>query len=134
MARDVRHWDRMSGTPYDLVERLSTQAVYRRLIRTTLRLTPGDRVLDLGCGPGTYLDALRTDGGHVLGVDYSPKMVAKARTRAATWDDVEIRHADATTLDLAPASVDAVLASFSISATQDVPATVANIHRVLRPG
>jgi ubiquinone/menaquinone biosynthesis C-methylase UbiE len=137
MTRDVRHWDRMSGAPYALVEKMSTQETFRRLIRTTLRLAPGDRVLDLGCGTGAYLDELRAavgESGHVLAVDYSPKMVAKARARAAAWDNVEVRQADATTLDLEPESFDAVLASFSISATQDVPATVDGIHRVLRPG
>jgi ubiquinone/menaquinone biosynthesis C-methylase UbiE len=124
----------MSGGPYKLAEKMFTQETFRRLIHTTLRLSPGDRVLDLGCGTGAYLDELRTADGFVLGVDYSPKMITKARTRAAAWDDVEVRLADATTLDLPPASFDAVLASFSISATQDVPATVESIHRVLRPG
>lgn len=134
MTRDVRYWDRMSGTPYRLVEKVSRQETFRRLIGVTLRLSPGDRVLDLGCGTGAYLADLRTEGGHVLGIDYSPKMIAKAHARAAAWDDVEVRQADATTLDLEPSSFDAVLASFSISATQDVPATIEGIHRVLRPG
>ena len=70
----------------------------------------------------------------MLAIDYSPKMVAKTATRAAEWDNVEVRQADAVTVELAPDAYDAVLASFSISATQDVPATVANIHRALRPG
>lgn len=137
MTRDVRYWDRMSGAPYYLVEKMATQKAFRHLLRTTLRLSPGDRVLDLGCGPGVHLDELRaavSDSGHVLGIDYSPKMIARARRRVSAWPNVEIRQADATTLDLDPSSFDAVLASFSISATRNVPATVSAIHRVLRPG
>lgn len=137
MTRDVRHWDRVSGTPSNLVERMSAQATYRQLIRTTLQLRPGDRVLDLGCGTGTYLPVLRDEVGqvgHVLGIDYSPKMFARATARVAGWDNVVVEHADATTADLGDNEYDAVLASFSISATQDVPATVANIHRALKPG
>lgn len=137
MTRDVRHWDWVSGTPSRLVEKMSTQDAFWHLIRTTLQLRPGDRVLDLGCGTGAYLPVLRDavgPDGHILAVDYSPKMVAKATARAADWDNVEVRHADATTIELDEAAYDAVLASFSISATQDVPATVANIHRALKPG
>lgn len=137
MTRDVRTWDRVSGMPARLFERMPGHDDFRRLIRTTLDLNPGDRVLDLGCGTGTYLSELRDavgPDGHVLGLDYSPKMVAKATARAAGWDNVDIRQADATTVDLGEGAYDAVLASFSISATQDVPATVANIHRALRPG
>lgn len=137
MTRDVRHWDRMSGKPYELVERLSAQKTFRHLIRTTLCLSPGDRVLDLGCGPGLYLSSLHEAvgaSGEVLGIDYSPRMVEKAASRVSAWPNVEVRQADATALDLAPSSFDAVLASFSISATRDVPATVSAIHRVLRPG
>jgi ubiquinone/menaquinone biosynthesis C-methylase UbiE len=135
MTRDLRYWDLVSGKPAELVEKLPTHEAFHHLIRTTLRLRPGDRVLDLGCGTGMHLPALHDEvgpDGHVLAIDYSPKMVAKTATRAAGWDNVEVRHADATTVELEHDAYDAVLASFSISATQDVPATVANIHRALR--
>lgn len=137
MARDLKHWNRVSGKPADMVEKLKSQEAFHHLVRTTLDLSPGDRVLDLGCGTGAHLPVLREavgDEGHVLAIDYSPAMVAKATARAAVWDNVEVRQADATTIDLPPDTYDAVLASFSISATQDVPATVATIHRTLRPG
>lgn len=137
MPRDVKYWDKISGRPMSLVENLKSRPTFEGLIRTTLKLRPGDRVLDVGCGTGGYLHVLREavgEEGEVLALDYSPKMVEKARMRAARWDNVEVRHADATTTDLPPNHYDAALASFSISATQDVPATVANIHQALREG
>ena len=137
MSRDVKYWDKISGRPMSLVENLKSRPVFEALIRTTLALRPGDRVLDVGCGTGGYLHVLREavgEKGEVLALDYSPKMAEKAKARAAQWDNVEVRHADATTTDLPTNHYDAALASFSISATQNVPATVANIHQALREG
>lgn len=137
MSRDVKYWDRISGRPMAMVENLRSRPVFEDLIRTTLRIGPGDRVLDVGCGTGGYLHVLREavgQEGHVLAIDYSPKMAEKAKARAAKWDNVEVRQADATTVALPANHFDAVLASFSISATQNVPAVVANIHRSLREG
>lgn len=137
MTRDLDHWNRVSGKGVDLVEKLPSRDAYAHLIRTTLGLRPGDRVLDLGCGAGTHLPVLREEvgqEGQVLALDYSPKMVARATARAAAWPNVEVRQADATTEPLGTDAFDAVLASFSISATQDVPGVVAAVHRALRPG
>jgi ubiquinone/menaquinone biosynthesis C-methylase UbiE len=138
MTRDLRYWDRFSGRPYDVLEKITPQAKYASLIGRALDLRPGDRVLDLGCGTGMNLAALREavgPEGRVHAVDYSPRMVAKARARVARhgWDNVEVVPGDATALDLAP-DFDGVLASFSLSATQDVVAAVATAHRALRPG
>ena len=139
MTRDVRYWNRVSGRPYDVLERMMSPVMFGRLIVRALGLRPGDRVLDLGCGTGMNLPALREaigGDGYLHAVDYSPGMVIKARARVDRhgWDNVTVEHGDATALELAPSGFDAVLASFSISATQDVPATVDNIHSVLRPG
>ncbi len=137
MARDRTYWGLVSGRPMDLVEKLRGQREFRHLVLTALALRPGDRVLDLGCGTGIHLPVLRDavgPGGQVLAVDYSPRMVARAAARAAGWDNVVIERADATTAAFPAAAFDAVLASFSISATQDVPAVVAAVHSALRPG
>ena len=50
-----------------------------------LDIQPGDRVFEIGCGPGIALEAClaRTGNGHVVGLDYSQTMLDQARTRNA---------------------------------------------------
>jgi len=79
-----------------------------------LALQPGETVIDLGCGSGLSLSLLVKAvglGGHVIGVDASPDMLARARRRVerAGWRGVELVEAFAQ--DFQPAApVDAVLA------------------------
>jgi cyclopropane-fatty-acyl-phospholipid synthase len=68
------------------------------LVATKLALTPGDRVLDVGCGWGAFaIHAARHHGAHVLGITLAKEQAALAteRVRAAGLEDlVEIRLAD----------------------------------------
>ena len=48
-----------------------------------LRVRPGTRVLDVGCGVGRWCRELAARGARVTGVDFSPTMIAEARRRAA---------------------------------------------------
>jgi len=70
-----------------------------------LQLKPGDRVLDVGCGPGgsfPYLvDAVGTSG-EVVGVDISPEIAINARRRIEKnrWSNVRVIEGDARTVEL----------------------------------
>jgi SAM-dependent methyltransferase len=104
-----------------------------------LDLRAGHTVLDIGCGYGDTFASLReavAPGGRVIGLDYSPGMVARARRRVREngWDDVEVRRADFTRADLELESVDRAVAFASISAMPDVPAALSTAFGVLRPG
>jgi arsenite methyltransferase len=126
-----------------LVERLeelyATRDVLRRreLVRTALAARPGDRVVDVGCGPGffvTELAAVVGGEGFVVGVDASTDMLPVAAKRAEGHDNVELRQADATSLPLPDASFDRALAVQVLEYVQDIPAALREMHRVLRPG
>lgn len=70
-----------------------------------LALVPGDRVLDLGCGPGLYAHRLARRGMRVHGVDVSRRSIAHARGVAeAEQLDATFRRADYLTDDLAAGS------------------------------
>jgi len=59
------------------------QLTQRLALRPWLRLRPGTRVLDAGCGVGRWSRVLASRGAFVTGVDLSPTMIAEAARRAA---------------------------------------------------
>jgi arsenite methyltransferase len=103
------------------------------------RLSPGERVLDLGSGAGTdSLVAAQMVGeqGHVTGIDMTPAMLAKARTAAAELglENVEFVESEAERLPFADASFDVVISNGVIDLIPDKDAVFAELHRVLVPG
>jgi len=122
------------------LERLySTRDVLRRreLVRAALGARSGDRILDVGCGPGFYitelLEAVGREGA-VAGVDISADMLAVAAKRAAGHGNVEFHEADATSLPVPDASFERAVCVQVLEYVRDVPAALAEMHRVLRPG
>ncbi|GAB3042113.1 methyltransferase domain-containing protein [Natronobiforma cellulositropha] len=135
LERSRAVWDQRSDS-YGRSER--ELAAIRETAIDHLGLERGDRVLEVGCGPGVNLARLRSDVGEhgaVVALDYSPEMVADADTRVEGhgWENVEVRLADATqaTFDR---GFDAALATLSLSLMPDVEATVETIARALAPG
>jgi SAM-dependent methyltransferase len=90
----------------------------------------GSRVLDVGCGPGSYLALLRERHPTVraVGVDLSPGMAAEALQYAPTV------NADAARLPFPDGTVDRVLAPHMLYHCPDIPAALAELRQVLRPG
>jgi cyclopropane fatty-acyl-phospholipid synthase-like methyltransferase len=77
------------------------------------RLTPGSRVLDLGCGPGVpTAEALVRNGHRVTGVDISPRQVALAQSNVPQG---QFFVGDALESHFAPRSFDAIVTLFSLT-------------------
>ena len=126
-----------------LVERLErlyrTRDVLRRreLVRDALGARPGDRILDVGCGPGFYVsEFLEVVGreGSVVGVDISADMLAVAAKRVDGHDNVEFHEADATSLPVPDATFDRAVCVQVLEYVRDVPTALREMHRALRPG
>ena len=97
---------------------------------------PGSVVLDIGCGAGqTLLQLAERVGpsGQVIGVDIAPQLLDIARRRTAQLGRVRLIEADAQSLELPTASVDAVFSRFGVMAFADPGSAFANFHRILRP-
>jgi SAM-dependent methyltransferase len=96
----------------------------------------GDRVIDVGCGPGSITVGLAQVAGHVTGVDVDEVEFTDARAYAAGHgiDNVEFVEGSIYQLDSADASIDACTL-FSMLETLDDPlAGLAEVRRVVRPG
>ncbi|SEM20918.1 class I SAM-dependent methyltransferase [Streptacidiphilus jiangxiensis] len=101
-------------------------------------LTPGLRVLDVGCGAGqtSRLAARAVAAGQVLGLDLSAPELARARERAAAegLTRLTFERGDAQTHPLPPGSFDVAISRFGIMFFADPVAAFVNIRAALRPG
>jgi phosphatidylethanolamine/phosphatidyl-N-methylethanolamine N-methyltransferase len=130
VARAYERW----ANVYDVVFGGVLQAG-RRLAVSTMRLQPGERLLEVGVGTGLTLP-LYPSGPTVLGVDYSPPMLEQAQRRLMSMDDpqnVTLMRADAAKLPFDDASFDVVYAPYVISVVPDPVRVGLELRRVCKP-
>ncbi len=98
---------------------------------------PGERVLDVGAGPGFLAVAMAEAvgaSGSVCGVDVSGPLLKIARSQLGDQFDIEFRHGDAASLPYPDESFDTVVSTQVLEYVPDVDAALTEIHRVLRVG
>lgn len=109
----------------------------RAIVRQRLSAQPGERILDIGCGPGFYCTELAEKvgpSGSIVGVDDSASMLALAQRRCAELGNVELLEGEATAVPVADASFDAAISVQVQEYVPDIAASLAEIRRVLKPG
>ena len=119
---------------YDAMNRVMTAGLDRRWRRITIDETvrKGDRVLDACCGTGDLAVAARRAGAReVVGLDFSERMLERARTKDAA---VEWLRGDLLELPFEDASFDAATVGFGVRNVADLERGVAELRRVLKPG
>jgi len=131
-AEVQRMFDRISPV-YDVMNRVMTAGLDRRWRRLTAQaaVRPGDRVLDACCGTGDLALAALEAGGDVVGLDFSERMLERARRKS---DAVEWVQGDVTALPYEDGSFDAVTVGFGIRNVPELQAGLRELARVLRPG
>ncbi|MEJ5171449.1 MAG: ubiquinone/menaquinone biosynthesis methyltransferase [Fimbriimonadales bacterium] len=121
---------------YDLMNTVMSLARHRRWRSEAvarLGLRGGETVLDVCCGTGDFMVPLRQavgDAGRVLGADFCPPMLERARAKGLS----NLAVADACRLPYRDASFDAATVGWGLRNVPDLAAALAEIVRVLKPG
>lgn len=123
----------------DLLQRAPLLAEVRRRVMELLAPTPGQTVLDVGCGAGQEaleLAKLVGPDGSVIGIDKSETLIAEARGRTAQAGvgNVEFRVGDAQSLPLDDNGVDGVRSDRVFQYLADPARAMRELRRVTRPG
>jgi SAM-dependent methyltransferase len=112
-----------------------TEAEELRAVLELVGPVPGTRVLDVGCGDGSYAVALSRAGAAVLGIDRSREVVRAAAGKLARASAPgRALVAEATELPFREGVFDTVVAITSLCFVPDAGAAVRSMARVLRPG
>lgn len=109
----------------------------RARILDMLAPKPGERLLDIGVGPGLLahdLARLVGETGRVTGLDTAPAMIKMARTRLAALPQAECVTGDATALAFPEGSFDAAVSTQVYEYVADMEKALGELGRVLRPG
>jgi ubiquinone/menaquinone biosynthesis C-methylase UbiE len=107
----------------------------RRIQRMAIeraRITPGQRVLDLGCGPGDGTARIAAAGATAYGLDYSQGMLDKAREEPGAAG--RLIRGDAGRLPFHDAAFDKIICTNSFHHYPDHEGALRELRRVLKPG
>jgi demethylmenaquinone methyltransferase/2-methoxy-6-polyprenyl-1,4-benzoquinol methylase len=119
---------------YDVMNRVMTAGLDTRWRRLTAAaaVRTGDRVLDAACGTGDLAIAdLKAGAGKVTGLDFSERMLERARRKDAR---IEWIQGDMLALPFADGTFDAATVGFGVRNVSDLPLALTELRRVLRPG
>ncbi len=119
---------------YDAMNRLMTAGLDQGWRRQTASrvVRPGDRVLDAACGSGDLaLADLEAGAGSVVGVDFSERMLARARRKSTA---IEWLQGDLLELPFDRDSFQAATVGFGLRNVHDLDGALRELRRVLEPG
>jgi demethylmenaquinone methyltransferase / 2-methoxy-6-polyprenyl-1,4-benzoquinol methylase len=118
---------------YDAMNHVMTAGLDRRWRRLTAEavVRPGDRVLDACCGTGDLALAGLRAGGTVTGLDFSERMLERARRKST---EVEWVRGDLLSLPFADGAFDATTVGFGIRNVPELGEGLRELRRILRPG
>ena len=136
MSQPIR-FDDGTGRALEVAYGTADVVAQRRAVREALALVPGERVLDVGSGPGLLAremaEAVGAEG-EIAGLDVSEAMIALARRRCEGLSQVHFEHGDALRLPWPDACFDAAVSTQVYEYVADLDAAFRELRRVLKPG
>ena len=137
-ADQIAYWNGPGGQRW--ADRQQSQDILLAPVADLLidraRARAGERIIDVGCGSGaTSIAFAQKVGptGHVLGIDISGPMLARARQIAPAGLSVDFVLADATVYPFDPASFDLLVSRFGVMFFAEPARSFANLRRALKP-
>ncbi len=132
MKKVQQHYDDVAEIYDDRYDR-DQGRYYHAHIREIVasRLPKGGFLLDLGCGTGLFVRQYVADGGRAIGLDISPKMVAKGKQH---YPESEFVVGTADVLPFCDGTFDAVASLLAFSYVPRPAAMLDEVYRILRPG
>ena len=129
-----KQYDRWAGS-YDWFWRGYTRRTLPLLLGAA-RITPGERVLDIGSGTGALEERLveAVPSAEVVGVDMAPAMVERARRKLRDVPSVSFRKADAHALPFGDEHFDVVVSASTFHYFDRPAVALKEMARVLHPG
>ncbi len=122
-------WQRAVQSYHDGFGPLTAQTIPALL--EALGCTPGISLLDVAAGPGYVAAAAAQQGAHVVGLDFSSEMVAKARE---LFPHLSFEEGDAQALPFPDETFEAVVMNFGLLHLGRPEQAIAEAYRVLRHG
>jgi SAM-dependent methyltransferase len=136
-ADQIAYWNGPGGQHW--ADRQATQDVVLGPVADVLidraAVKAGERIVDVGCGSGaTTIAFAKKVGptGHVLGIDISGPMLARARQNAPAGARVDFVLADATVHPFEPASFDLLVSRFGVMFFAEPAVSFTNLHKAMR--
>ena len=129
-------FSRIAGS-YDLLNRSLSLGIDQRWRRRTVALAgalDGREVVDVCCGTGDLAVLFAERGAQVVGVDFTPEMLARAVPKGRRAGHTLFVHGDAMCLPIPDASADVASVAFGIRNVADRRGGLAEMARVVRPG
>jgi demethylmenaquinone methyltransferase/2-methoxy-6-polyprenyl-1,4-benzoquinol methylase len=118
---------------YDVMNHVMTAGLDRRWRKLAVQevVWPGDRVLDACCGTGDLAVEAERRGARVVGLDFSERMLERARKKSGA---IEWVQGDALALPFGDSEFDAATVGFGVRNLADLEGGLRELARVLRPG
>jgi ubiquinone/menaquinone biosynthesis C-methylase UbiE len=137
-ADQIAYWNGPGGQKW--ADRQQAQDILLKPVADILidraQARAGERIVDVGCGSGAVSIALAQKvgpSGHVMGVDISGPMLARARQVAPAGLPVDFVQADATVYPFAPSSFDLLVSRFGVMFFAEPARSFTNLRRALKP-
>ena len=122
-------WERAAASYADTFETISK--LFEAPLLDAVSISAGSKLLDVACGPGLLASTAASRGAQVVGVDFSPNMIAEAQKR---YPSLSFRQGDAEALPFPDGTFDAVVIGFGLHHFPFPSRAISEARRVLRAG